>query len=132
KAPAYWQQNEKLLASDNATLLQLANTLEQRALRELSGSQQPLPPSRTVHVSFEEINAWIHVKLEDYLTNRGHGLPREIRHPMLAGEDGVLIVAFEYRTPSIQQVVSIRLEPQFDEEGTRFKLNLLGAHAGMI
>lgn len=130
--PGYWKHNEKLLASDNATLLQLANTFEQRALRDLSGSHEEQATTRTIHVAFAEINAWLNIKLEDYLANRKVSLPKEIRHPMLAGEDGKLILAFKLDTPQLKQVISIELQPIFEESGNRFQLKLLGAHAGVL
>lgn len=130
--PAYWKHNEKLLASDNATLLQLANTFEQRALRDLSGSQENQATTRVVHVAFAEVNAWLDIKLEDYLANRKMKLPSEIRHPMLAGEDGHLIMAFELNTPQLHQVISIEIQPIFEPSGNRFRLSLLGARAGIL
>lgn len=130
--PDYWKHNEKLLASDNATLLQLANTFEQRALRDLSGSHEVQEPTRTVHVAFEEINAWLNIKLEDYLANRKLSLPKEIRHPMLAGKKGQLILAFELDTPQLKQVVSVTIVPIFEPSGNRFRLQLLGARAGVL
>lgn len=130
--PSYWKHNERLLASDNATLLQLANTFEQRALRDLSGSQEELAATRTVHVAFEEINAWLNIKLEDYLANRKQHLPPEIRHLMLAGQDGKLILAFEYNTPQLKQIISIEVKPIFEASGNRFRLQLMGARAGVL
>jgi hypothetical protein len=131
--PSYWQRNEKLLASDNATLLQLSNQFEQQALRDLSGSQdEPASTTRTIHVSFEQLNAWLSIKLEDFLANRKMKLPPQIRHPMLAGEEGYLVVAFDYHTDHVDQVISLRLEPVFDDTGKRFRLQLLGARAGVL
>lgn len=130
--PGYWKRNQKLLASDNATLLQLANTFEQRALRDLSGSPGQALPRRTVHVDFQEINAWLNIKLEDYLTNRGIKLPPQIHQPMLAGEEGMLILAFEYRTPRMSQIISVELHPIFQEDGQRFRLKLGRIRAGSI
>lgn len=130
--PAYWKRNQKLMASDNATLLQLANTFEQRALRDLSGSPGQALPRRTLHVDFQEVNAWLKIKLEDYLSNRRIQLPSQIHQPMLAGEKGKLILAFEYRSPRVNQIISVELQPIFQDDGQRFRLQLGTIRAGVI
>ncbi len=130
--PAYWHHNKKLLASDNATLQQLASTLEQQMLRDLSGSPENISTTRTLRLSFDQANAWLNVKLEDYLANRDLKLPREIRNIMLAGDEGVLILAFEYHNGTINQVLSFEIQPSFAPDGRQFQLKLLRAKAGAL
>jgi len=130
--PDYWHHNRQLLAADNATLQQLASSLEQQMLRDLSGSPQDTSTTRTLRLSFDQINAWLNVKLEDYLANRNLKLPREVSHIMLAGEEDVLIVAFEYDNGSVSQVMSFRIQPRFATDGRQFQLKLLGVKAGAL
>lgn len=130
--PDYWTHNRQLLASDNATLQQLAGGLEQRTLRDLSGTPEDTSTTRTLHLSFDEVNAWINVKLEDYLANRNIRLPRQIRHPMVAGKPGRMIVAFEYESGSVSQVMSFELEPVFSQDRRQFRVKLRKARAGAL
>lgn len=134
--PDYVSKTHAFLESKNPKQLkEIANSLENRIFSELS----PVPKStkvstsqgtyeanivaiangvetllvddvRTISVSLEELNAWITVKLDEWLAHQGNALPKEVTEPMVAIEDETLILAFRYAYANLNLLVSFDCE----------------------
>jgi hypothetical protein len=130
--PAHWIRNRRFL--DQTPKAQLAELSEQafnRILSELSGSSGYLPVDpgegptgnaealgvRTIRLGFDEANAWLNERLDDWLENRQRRLPAGLSDPMLASDSGRLIVAFRYKTGEIDQVFSVLMSLKFLDDG---------------
>ena len=74
-------------------------------------------PDRTVKLTYNEVNAWLATRLEDWLANQGTSLPKEVRDFMIAKEGDNLVAAFQFDTPQLQQVVSLVLDVAMTPEG---------------
>jgi hypothetical protein len=114
RVPAAWTRNQAFLAAtDNATLLEMADNLEKRLLAELTDpgldgtAAGNVNQPRTIHVSMQEVNAWLAVKLPTWAANRGAVLPPEMSGYMVASEGQDLVVAFQYQSPRVTQVISV-------------------------
>lgn len=88
-------------------------------------------PPTVISLSVEEINAWIAENLADWMAYKGYDMPREVRDPMFALEDGGMTLAFQYDSPEYSQVFSAHFAVTIDYEG-RAHLNLLSAQAGNL
>lgn len=142
--PDYWQANQQALASTTreeqermaddafnrltATFTAASNSTS-RQPGNLHASDQQTPAGdgaaaagerdadRTVKLTYQEVNAWLATRLKDWLANQGATLPKEVRDFMVAKEGGNLVVAFEFDTPQLQQVVSLVLDVGMTDEG---------------
>ena len=75
---------------------------------------------RTVEASFEQINAWLAVRLPAYLKNQGAPLPEAVKAVMVTERDGRLVVAVDYDGPELSQLLSVYLtfeDPPADAAG---------------
>ena len=65
---------------------------------------------RTLEASFEQINAWLAVRLPDYLANQGAPLPDAVKAVMVTERDGKLVVAVDYDGDDFSQLLSVYLD----------------------
>ncbi len=144
--PVYWTQNRSFIQhASEEELNDLADRAFNRILSELSssrgyvagGSDKWRPVSedalgvRTIRLSFDEANAWLAGRLDDWLVNQKRQLPAGLNDPMLTSHDGELVVAFRYRAQEINQVFSVAMSLKFLEDG-RATLSVDGMWGGRL
>lgn len=137
--PDYWQDNRTFLAdTPKAELSEIAQAVESRLPSEWT---QPIGRGdglRTIRIHFDEVNAWLAVRMPQYLENQNIDLPREVGQVMLTQRDGELVVAFDYESkrlgPRIASVFFQFRDPAGDSDsspaGTPFQARILRARAG--
>ncbi len=139
--PAYWIGNRAAIAqTDPAVLVDAADRAFNRILGELSDSRgyQPTGISggdtlgvRTITLNFDEANAWLATRLNDWLANQKRELPAGLSKPMLASEGDSLVAAFHYQNNDIDQVFSVLLSLAFLDDG-RAVLSIDGIRGGRL
>ena len=140
--PDYWGQNQSFVqATPPQTLEVIADNAFNRVLGELSqsrgytsggnsggtsagsGTEKWKPISddalgvRTIRLSFQEANAWLAERLDDWLANQGREMPAGLSDPMLASDDGQLIAAFRFQQDELDQVISVAMSLKFLDNG---------------
>jgi hypothetical protein len=116
--PAYWVSNQQLLAQDHATLESLAGTAERRLLHAFSAEGGiESGERRVVSMSFEEINAWLALRYENWSSYVSFPVPSQISQPMLASDGRRIIAAFEVRARGWRQVVSLINDVELRADG---------------
>lgn len=97
--PDYWQQNRAFIEqTPEPELTRLAKNVEARLPSEWTRPVGDGDGIKTIRVNFDEVNAWLAVRLPSYLDNQGVTLPREVGQFMLTQRDGRLVVAFDYES----------------------------------
>ncbi len=86
---------------------------------------------REIHLTMDEVNAWLHTNLDEWMRERGYDKPAEITNPMMALESGRLIAAFEYRKLNISQIFSASFNTRFLPDG-KAALSLQDVTAGRM
>ncbi len=74
-------------------------------------------PPRRVHVTMNEINAWMDRRLTAWLRDQGKHLPNQVHNPMLAQQGDQFVLAFRYRNAHVNQVVSLKFDVEFTLQG---------------
>lgn len=124
--PDYWEEAQRLYENpESAEADEMAEELENRTSRELSSvSPRPrtgddaTPPTRTLHLSYQRMNAWLARRLELWLANQDLALPEAIERPMVTRTGGgELVLAFRARLPELEQVMSIVFDVEVLEDG---------------
>ena len=115
--PDYWTDNRTFLAeTPEAELNEIAQSVERRLPSEWTRPIGEGDGLRTIRIHYDEVNAWLAVRLPQYLENQSIDLPREVGQFMLTQRDGELVVAFDYESrrlgPRIASVFLQFREPQ--------------------
>ncbi len=116
--PTHWVQQQRFLQdTPRAQLDDLAKQVEMRLPTEYTRRIEPGTDGlRTLDASFEEINAWLGVRLEKYLANQGVTLPDGVGAILVAPRDGQIVVAADVDLPQLRQIVSVYFEVLPPEE----------------
>ncbi len=85
--------------------------------------------TRWLVLDLREANAWLAVRLEKALANQNDRLPSGIGKPIVAIQDGKLVVAF--KADQINQVVSAVLDARMTQDG-QLHLRLLAVRGGEL
>jgi len=130
--PTYWETNRAFVqATPPETLEVLADNAFNRILSELSQSRgyapqgipnwQPISDDalgvRVIRMTFDEANAWLAERLDDWLEQQERDMPAGLSNPMLASDDGRLIAAFRIERSDIDQIISVALSMKFLDNG---------------
>lgn len=139
-SPAYWTRNQAGIAgTDQAVLIDAADRAFNRILGELSDSRGYQPAGngddglgvRTITLNFDEANAWLATRLNDWLANQKRELPDGLTKPMLASAGNELVAAFHFKNNEIDQVFSVFLSLKFLDDG-RAVLSIDGIRGGRL
>lgn len=85
---------------------------------------KPIASEHELHLTTDEINAWIEQELPAILKAYGVSLPPEIRMPMIAIDGDKLILAFRYESNQTTQVLSLIVKPSMPGSSDKRKLLL--------
>lgn len=97
--PDYWEDNRSFLdETPEAELGEIAQAVESRLPTEWTRPIGQGDGLRTIRVHYDEVNAWLAVRMPEYLNNQKIELPREIGQFMVTQRDGDLVVAFDYES----------------------------------
>ncbi len=152
--PGFWHLNQQFLQSHTDEQLNaMADNLEARILgalrskRDQSKIARPavdstlsdLPPevpgagpdSTVVHITFDEVNAWLASRAHQWSTYRGYRVPESVADPMLTADEGRLVAAFRYKSQGFSQVFTTTIDPQFRGDG-HARLKLINTTAGKL
>lgn len=138
--PAYWTRNQAAItATDQTILVDAADRAFNRILGELSDSRGYQATGkgddalgvRTITLSFDEANAWLATRLNDWLANQKRELPAGLTKPMLASSGDSLVAAFHYKNNDIDQVFSVFLSLKFRDDGQAV-LSIDGLRGGRL
>ena len=138
--PAYWARNQAAIAgTDQTRLIDAADRAFNRILGELSDSRGYQPTGnggdalgvRTITLNFDEANAWLATRLNDWLANQKRELPAGLSKPMLASSGDSLVAAFHYKNNDIDQVFSVFLSLKFLDYGQAM-LSIDGIRGGRL
>lgn len=141
--PGYWTANQAYTSGDRSALTDEADRAFNRVMSELSNDSgyRPQPGEndpgaygvRTIRLSFDEANAWLATRLNDWLVNQHRELPAGVSEPMLTSDGDSLIAAFRYRNAGkqIDQVFSVWLDMKFLDDG-RATLHIEGVRGGRM
>ena len=140
--PAYWTQNQSYIAqTDPDRLTDVADRAFNRILSELSNSQgYKTDPNdtdpramgvRSIRLDFDEANAWLATRLDDWLANQKRRMPDGVSDPMLQAQGDLLVAAFRYRNRDVDQVFSVLLSMTFLDNGQAV-LSIDGLRGGRL
>ncbi|MEM1446862.1 MAG: hypothetical protein AAGF84_12455 [Planctomycetota bacterium] len=91
--------------------IELARQVEMRLPSQYSGRIEPgTDGSRTLNATFEELNAWLNLRLEPYLKNQGIDWPEGVGAVLVAEREGALVLAADVDLPQLRQIVSVSFE----------------------
>ena len=141
--PDYWTENQTYTATDETSLTDTADRAFNRVLSELSNADGYLTHdgqvdpdvygTRTIRLSFDEANAWLATRLDDWLVNQKRQLPLGVSDPMLSSAGDTLVAAFRYKSDAkqIDQVFSVLLSLKFlDDDRATFHVE--GVRGGRL
>ena len=138
REPGYWIRNREFVQQASETELHgMADGAFNRVLGELSSSRgyrsvgDDTLGVRTIRLSFDEANAWLASRLDDWLVNQKRSLPAGLSDPMLTSESGRLVVAFRYKNGDVDQVFSVLMSLKFLKDG-RATLSIDGVRGGRL
>ncbi|MEM8783340.1 MAG: hypothetical protein AAGE65_10865 [Planctomycetota bacterium] len=130
----------KLRAIPEPQRLELARQIEMRLPSQYSRRIEPgTDGSRTLDATFEELNAWLNLRLEPYLKNQGIAWPQGVGAVLVAERDGRLVLAADVDLPQLRQIVSVSFEllevappsPEGSAE-TQWAVRVAGVRAGNV
>ena len=130
--PEHWEEHRAFIERTPALDLErLSRALELDVPRAWTRPVGEGDGVRTVRLPLDQVNAWLAVRLEDYLANQGRSLPEGLGGVMLAGRDGKLVAAAEYTGGPASQIISATFaaEPVREDEGPA-AVRLEGVAAG--
>jgi len=130
--PQYWEQNQlKVAGMQPEQLAQQAEDFEKKMLGTTAPAVEGEPdePVRTLHVTCDEVNAWIAVKAQAWAAHQNIELPPQIQGSMIAVEDGRLVIAFKVESPQVQKIISAPIDVKIDDTGLAH-VRILGLRAG--
>lgn len=130
--PDYWQANQAFVEETPEPELEaIARSVEARLPGEWTFPVGDGDGVRTLRVYFDEANAWLALRLDDYLANQGHALPERIGGVMLTQRDGQPVIAFDYVSetwgPRVASVFLRFADPDADRP---FRAGIDSAKAG--
>ncbi len=109
-APTWWEQNRSFLeTAPPADLERLAKAVQVRAPREWTRPVGQGDGQRTLGFGFDEINAWLALKLTPLLRNQGVRLP-SLAGAMITERDGQLVAAVSQDNGKALRVYSLFFE----------------------
>ncbi|MEM9753388.1 MAG: hypothetical protein AAF916_08380 [Planctomycetota bacterium] len=101
----------RLRAIPEPERLELARQIEMRLPGQVSGRIEPgTDGRRTLVATFEELNAWLNLRLEPYLKNQGIDWPQGVGAVLVAERAGELVLAADVDLPQLRQIVSVSFE----------------------
>jgi hypothetical protein len=137
--PAHWKAHQQYLQSHSAEqIAQDAAAVEQRilSLTQLadetvaqqpgaSGGLMPVngdaisdePIVRKVRFDQQELNAWVAQKFHEWMAYRDYVMPQEVNDPMIAIENGRLMLSFALRAGEFSQVFTAGFDVTFEPDG---------------
>jgi len=134
--PAHWKRHQRFLESTSreelgqmarkvddqlASLVAAAESLEARKAGEgpldtlVATTAPDRPLIEKIHLTVEEANVWITEKVEEWLRYRDYDMPSEIGSPMIAMEDGQLLLSFRFDTAAFSQIFTAGFDVDFLE-----------------
>jgi uncharacterized protein YpmS len=72
---------------------------------------------QTITLNNEQLAAVMQTRMDDWMQERGYVKPDEITDPMIAVDDGNLVMAFELQAGTIAQVISGRFDLKIRDDG---------------
>ena len=109
--PEHWAAQQRFRAdAGEKELARLAAAAENRAVSRITDIDTRATDGvsrRTLRLSFDQINAWLDRRLDDWLSNQGAEMPAGLESPMLTSESGDLVLSFRARTAQLDQVISV-------------------------
>jgi len=97
--PDYWQDNQAFLeATPEPELAQIAKRVESRLPSEWSRPIGDGDGVRTIRINFDEVNAWLVMRLPSFLKNQNLAMPESIGQVMFTQRSGELVLAFDYES----------------------------------
>ncbi|MEO1236041.1 MAG: hypothetical protein AAFX76_04560 [Planctomycetota bacterium] len=130
--PDYWEDYQAFVGETPEPELEaIARSVESRLPGEWTFPIGEGDGVRTLRVHFDEVNAWLALRLDDYLANQGHALPEQIGGVMLTQRDGQPVIAFDYVSETWgPRVASVFLKFGESEDDSRFAAGIDSAKAG--
>lgn len=108
---AFREAQERQAAIPEAERLELARQIEMRLPTQYSRRIEPgTDGTRELSATFEELNAWLNLRLEPYLKNQGIAWPEGLGAVLVAERDGLLVLAADVDMPGLSQIVSLYFE----------------------
>ncbi len=140
--PGYWKmRGEFLEATADPKLMEIAEILERRLLagftgvstaaHSMDGLEGDQPDTRVLRIYVNEVNTWLNQRLGPWLSNQRYRMPNQIQEPMIAIEDGNLIVAFRYNASVLRPIVSGVFGIDLEEDG-QIKVRYKGLRGGRM
>jgi len=109
--PAHWQEHRNFLQTTPREQINLlANSVQLRAPSEWSRPIGNGDGLRTLSFTFDEINAWLAVRLDEWLANQNASRPEGVGDTMLSQREGQLVIAFDYTSENVQGIISVFLD----------------------
>jgi len=114
--PAYWRNTQHDLFDHASELAAMADKIESQLITEVSGANTEGAVT-TIRVSYSLANAWLRVKLPQWARNQGQAIPPPLNNFMIAENGSMPVIAFELKTPEVQQVISMRFSVSLRDDG---------------
>jgi len=163
--PAHWKEHQAFLQSSSPDQIkQLADGVQSQlqALANLGIVQAEINPSASfsvgddptqqnvkpqdVHINEDktltltnpQLAAVVQSGLDKWMRDRGYIKPKEITDPMVAVDDGELVMAFRFRSDGFTQIISGKFDLKINDDGmaelsmTRFLVGKLPVPANAI
>ncbi len=154
--PAHWQRHQQRRAATPQTQrVEQAQQLEARFTALLSYTNPAGDPGitfvsptaqdagvsqdglgvRRIQLTSDEVNAWLETRLPEWLENQGVTLPVEVKEPMFAAQNGLVILAFRYESDNVSQIVSMSFRPELvgqDQNNRQLVFALAGVQGGKL
>lgn len=130
RKPACWSEHDRLKQMPAETVERMAKQIENRMLSEVSQIGRN-GDTTTIVVPFEDVNAWLMVKLDDWAANQEIAIPKPLGDFVVASESDKPVIAFALETEELSQVFSVAFDVRLPAPG-KLVVQIDSVHAGRL
>ena len=130
RRPACWREHERLEQMPAETVERMADRIESRMLSEVSQVGRAGNPA-TIVLPFEDANAWLMMKLDDWAANRQITIPKPLGDFVIASRSDKTVVAFALETEEVSQIFSVAFDVRLPAPG-KLVVQIDSVHAGRL
>jgi len=130
RKPACWREHDRLKQMPVETVERMADRIENRMLSEVSQVGRN-GDTATIVLPFEDVNAWLMMKLDDWAANQEIVIPKPLGDFVVASRGDRPVVAFALETEEVSQVFSVTFDVRLPAPG-KLVVQIDSVHAGRL
>lgn len=130
RKPACWREHDRLEQMPAEAVERIADRIESQVLSEVSQVGRNGNPA-TIVLPFEDVNAWLMMKLDDWALNQQITIPKPLGDFVIASRGNKPVVAFALETEEVSQIFSVAFDVRLPAPG-KLVVQIDSVHAGRL